>query len=270
MSQRLKILGVLLIAIAASAAAAEASMIAHWNFDEGNGATCADVSGNGYDGTLSDPATWGPGVAGSAVTFDGTEEAGKVTILDSQDDLSAGDLRSGGGWSFATWVKLDTRLTSQELLYCQTDAENYMFLRVMSSGRIRFHYEIGDVRLYSNYASSEPEFLVPTDEWTHVAVVLNADAAVGSQLKFYVNGVDATIGGAIDLASTSLALPGSVKTLGYSPSYHKFDGSLDDARLYDHALSSAEIQTLVSIPEPGMLVLLALGAATLLLRRPGE
>lgn len=272
MSQRLKILGTLLMAVFASASLAEASMIAHWNFDEGSGTTCADVTGNGHVGTLSD-ATWEPGVAGSAVTFDGTDNDSKVAIADSSDQLSAGDLRSGGGWSFATWVRMNEISGSRSLIYSTTDAQNFMFLRVMqitgtTSGRLRFHYEIADDRKFSDYSSSAPDVLIQPGEWTHVAVVLNADAPIGSQLKFFVNGTDATANGDIDLASASLSLPASVKTLGYEPTYGEINGSLDDARFYNHALTPAEIQTL--IPEPATLALLMMATGALLLRPRGK
>src|SRR5262249_25654708 len=48
-------------------------LLAHWTFTEGGGATAADSSGNGNNGTLVKNGAWGAGKAGGALTFSGKE-----------------------------------------------------------------------------------------------------------------------------------------------------------------------------------------------------
>ncbi len=264
-----------IMAAFAMATTAQAGLVAHLDFNEGAGTTAADVTGNGHDGTLAN-VSWGSGVEGSAVYFDQAASVkGMVTISDPDDELSAGDLRSGGGWSVSLWTKLSDSdnttsnpfANSNDLFYMEKAAgTDYSFLRVMSSGRVRFHYEVGDVRVYTDYASSE--ILVQPNEWTHIVVTLDGDAAVGSQLKFYINGADATVNGNINLASYSLALAGSVKSIGTSGSYPLGGGDfVDDLQIFNHTLSTAEVADLYSVPEPATLLLLSLGGV--FLRRRG-
>ncbi len=47
-------------------------LIAYWNFDEGNGTTAHDYSGNGYDGTIHG-ATWTTGYSSFALNFNGAD-----------------------------------------------------------------------------------------------------------------------------------------------------------------------------------------------------
>src|SRR3990167_8862308 len=59
----------------AIAAAPTSGLVGYWNFDEGSGATVADSSGNGNNGTLSGGPTWVTGKVGSgALSFDGTND----------------------------------------------------------------------------------------------------------------------------------------------------------------------------------------------------
>ena len=62
---------VLVLSIAGNASA---DLVAHWRFDEGSGDVAYDTSGNGHDGTINGAPNWVPGVGGSALEFDGTDD----------------------------------------------------------------------------------------------------------------------------------------------------------------------------------------------------
>ncbi|MBU2565500.1 MAG: hypothetical protein KJ655_04525, partial [Candidatus Thermoplasmatota archaeon] len=59
---------------------AEEGLVACWYFDENNGTTAYDSSGNNNNGTIHG-ATWTTGVNGSALSFDGVDDY--VNIPDS-------------------------------------------------------------------------------------------------------------------------------------------------------------------------------------------
>ncbi|MEV1001317.1 DNRLRE domain-containing protein [Nonomuraea sp. NPDC050202] len=110
----------------------------HWTFDEGNGRTAADSSGNGYDAGLNDTAAWITGKDGHAISnlpsqarsaavqaavkqgkaIEVADETTATSITYAQPDgktfkieVTAGPVRTrqGGGW-----VPIDTTLAEQD------------------------------------------------------------------------------------------------------------------------------------------------------------
>ena len=79
--------------------------------------------------------------------------------------------------------------------------------------------------------------VAPTGRWTHVVVVLEGSGA--NQAKIYSNGV------LICQGTMGLPTPGSgdLYVGRWRDSYY-FHGLIDDARIYDRALSAAEVHTL--------------------------
>lgn len=69
-------------------------LVAHWRFDDGSGDVVRDDSEAGWDGQLSDGASWVPGRSGTALQFDGTR--GMVTTSFA-DDLPH--------WTVALWAR---------------------------------------------------------------------------------------------------------------------------------------------------------------------
>jgi len=60
--------------------------IAHWTFDERNGTTANDITGNANTGTLTNGPEWATGKVGQALQFDGvmiTLDAGSGSSLDN-------------------------------------------------------------------------------------------------------------------------------------------------------------------------------------------
>ncbi len=234
-----------IILLGANLNAARAELTAYWPFDEGTGTMAEDATGNGYNGTLTNVG-WDAGKFGNAVTFDGAGDDSRVTIADPDDDLSPGNLTGGGGWSLSIWAKgpLPPGGDNWVIFRKHVDEYNFCFLRVGPTGLLRFIYEINDSRRYDGYSSSLATF-VP-NQWNHL--VVSIDGAT-SQLRMYVNGVDATSSSYIDV-SIPLVLPGSQMSFGNTPenmtgtNYGEMTGALDDARIYHHALSAAEVQAL--------------------------
>lgn len=64
-------------------AAAAATPIGHWTFDEGSGMTAADSSGNGHDGTLMNGPLWTTGQLNQGLSFDGVDD--RVDVAHAAD-----------------------------------------------------------------------------------------------------------------------------------------------------------------------------------------
>jgi hypothetical protein len=80
----------------------------------------------------------------------------------------------------------------------------------------------------------------PVGSWTHVALTYD-----GSLLRLFVNGVEVAAQqatGTIQSSSSPLSIGGN------SPYGEYFNGLIDDVRVYNRALSQAEIQTDIATP----------------------
>jgi hypothetical protein len=82
--------------------------------------------------------------------------------------------------------------------------------------------------------------------WYHVAGVYNATTLT---LDIYVNGIldNGILRGIIP---SSQVIPNINANIGRRAAGYYFNGIVDDVRVYDRALSQAEIQTIMNTPLP--------------------
>ncbi len=231
---------VLLIALAclwggANNAAADLNdgLVGYWSFDEGEGSTAYDYSGNGNDGTING-ASWTDGISGSALQFDGADDyvlVGTNPVLAPTQSLTA-----------SAWVQFGS---VSGLAYAVSRGRDYWGSGYNLGGwGDRIH---GEVNL--DDAENNPEvFLLSStvascDKWYHI--VLTYDSATGGRL--YVNGAkekSAALTGAI------VYRPGQgddfvIGVLSHHyPDWYDFEGLIDEVRIYNRALSATEIADL--------------------------
>jgi hypothetical protein len=224
----------------------EPFMVAHWTLDEAFGTIALDSSGNGHDAKLAetmDTSTcWVDGYIGSALDFDG--------IDDSVRAIGYKGITGGATRTCTAWVKVDPAGTgSRDFLTWGAEAEvlgNMWMFRINSAG-----YPTVGVRGGSMISSK----YVQDDQWHHVAAVLVDDGSPKlSEILLYVDGVldenvehhyeadrDIITGDELDVV-----LGARLNNIGvYDPVY--YFGALDDVRIYDKALSSAEIAELAGL-----------------------
>jgi hypothetical protein len=233
-------------------------LVAYWSFDEGSGAIAHDSSGNGNHGTISG-ATWAQGVSGAALDFDGLDDC--VEVPDHPP------LRlSGTDFSISAWLYLRTRDEDYADAIAAKRSDGSHNGWIWGTRGLRVPSETGKV-MYQVSGGADPRVLsagtVGLDAWHHV--VLTYDYGTSS-LDIYIDGAHDTSGSVwTPNAETNASL-----FIGRDSQSCKYciDGILDDIRIYDCALTAQEVHSLyVSTPEPGSLMLLALGAALLAARR---
>jgi hypothetical protein len=195
--------------------------------DEGSGNSTIDQSGNGNVGTLSSPApTWTTGRVGNgALSFNGSSNYVSTGV----NNLPLGNSsRSAFAWIyFSAPISLDFvqgygTYTTNEL----SGIEIYPTDEMYFSG-------------YNNsYASS---LAVPSGQWDFVGYTYSG----GTSVTVYVNGQSQTgsLSGGIPL---NTILQGSNPSIigGATGVNQLFPGLIDDVRIYNRALSAAEIQAL--------------------------
>ncbi|UCF17235.1 MAG: LamG domain-containing protein, partial [Phycisphaerales bacterium] len=215
---------------------AEAAIVGWWKLDDGAGTVAVDSSGNGYDGTITD-ATWETGQYGGALGFAGSGYVELPAEAWSTIEMQA---------TFTFWAYGDPAAQPQAnfIFGAFQDAGNNES-RVMSAhvpwsnGQVYFdtggttaggYDRIQKTATAEEYAGS----------WQHWALVKNGET--GDQ-QIYLNGVLWHSGTGMTRPMTGV----TAFTIGAKPQITNFYfGMMDDVRLYDHALTEDEIQTVVA------------------------
>ena len=213
-----------------SAAMATQGPVAAYGFGEGQGSSVADVSGNALRGTVSN-ATWVPGKFGNALRFTGQSNS-RVTVADSPL------LRFTSAFTLSAWVNpQQSQPTEPVVIFKQIPGDLAYALYSKGDG-------IGPnawTRSSGNYHSVAATSAIPVNTWTNLTSTFN-----GTTLSVYVNGVlvsSAAASGAIDTGN-------GVLRIGNDSIFPNegFVGMIDEVRIYDRALSAAEILSDMAVP----------------------
>ncbi len=206
-----------------------AGLVLAYGFEEGMGATTADVSGNAHPGTLVG-ATWTTtGKYGRAVALNGSAQYVRIDAPNAPT----------GDFSWMVWANPTTLTGWRGLLEIQTSG----------SAGVELALDAGRPQVWSNgllrvtAASS-----LAVNAWSHVAIT-----RAGSTLTVYVNGV--SVGTATEPTafswSTCPFLIGVDADSGCTGLLNgHFGGQLDEFRLYNRALSQAEVQAAMNAALP--------------------
>ncbi len=223
------------------------SLVAHWTFDEGTGRTAGDSSPYGQDnyGLLIPDATWATGVFDGAVQLDGL--GGYVSVSDSADlNLNTHAKRTIGLWFNADDVAVSTQ---KQVLYEEGGTTRGLSI-YLHDGSL---YVGGWNKSESNWGGT---FLstgqITSGQWHHVALVLDAGATVENDVfAAYLDGQEFSRGAGSQLWSRSDDI--GIGRVAGATVFHTgdsgsngdgFAGKIDEARVYNRALTSEEIAML--------------------------
>ena len=211
-------------------------LIAHWTFDQTEGTTLEDDSGNRRTGIVSG-ATWvKDGKFGGALHF----QRGDTVTVDRFPD-------PGASWSFSGWIRISDEDAANDELGTAISTETYQqggweFQTYGRSSGIYWHFGYLQ-EPPSKYAHYERRGF-DAGHWAHAAIVLDAPANL---LSFYSDGALVE-----SPPSPSPILPGSPTLFmgRWSGAGRPFVGSLDDVAIYGRALSATEVAELNRLPAP--------------------
>ena len=207
--------------------AAPAGLVAAYSFNEGSGTTVTDASGNGNAGTIAN-ATWTTaGKFGSALSFNGTNA--RVNIND------APSLHFTTGMTLEAWVR-PTTVSSvwRDVIYKGDD--NY-YLEATSTTGSR---PAGGMIAGGTHAEAFGATTLATNTWTHLATTYD-----GAMLRLYVNGVQVS---SVAKTGNILTLTNQLQLGGDSIYGCYFAGLIDEVRIYNVALTTAQIQADMNTP----------------------
>ncbi len=214
----------------------DSSLVGFWTFEEGSSSVAYDYSGTNATGSWNGAATgtagyYSIGKIGSwAGAFDATS-----TYVQIPDSVP---VRVGSpSFSFFAWINPTTLSSCSSFLCIIFNKENTYEWAIDNGGNIG--WAIRNTSPGWNWISAGGS--VPVGAWTNIAVVYN-----GSQILTYKNGVlinTVSGSGSVDNTTYQNALRiGARGAPGAASSF--FPGYLDDVRIYNRALSAAEITAL--------------------------
>ncbi len=201
-----------------------------WKLDEGSGTTIKDDSGNGNNGECVGSPSWSAGVAGSALKLNGVDQYARVPDAPSLDITEEITL--------AAWIQ-PGKISSQKIILKGDSkiADGYE-LSLLSTGKVSFKINPYTSDVYKINSSA----LYPIDgTWMHIAGTFN-----GTVMKIFINGTEnKSITFGIPASIVMNALPFAIG--GNADGTSKFQGAIDEVRIYDYSLTAIEIYDLANV-----------------------
>ncbi len=214
------------LVLGSTAIAGLPGLVGYWTFDEGQGKTAFDSSGNGLDGTLNGNPKWVDGQLGGALDFDGNDD-----YVDIPDDPLLGLTKE---ITIAAWTNMRTNASGE--------------MAIVSKGGWAVNdlpYELtetpGDVIFWQIYNdagrdSCSPDS-PPVNEWHHLGATFD-----GKIFKCYIDGELAEEWAYTGTMPKNTA---SVNIGRRSRGGTYFNGLIDDVAIYDRALDQDEVQSIM-------------------------
>jgi len=221
-----------------------ANLVADLKLNENTGTIATDNSGNVNTGTLTNSPTWTTGKIGSALNF--TDSYVNIPSSTSLNTIT-------GAITLSSWIKASANTANSTIierwLYGTGVNQRSFILYVGSNGTISFG-------LSNDGTSANAKWLTTTatitrDVWTYVTATFD-----GTTMKIYLNGALST---SVAAGFSTIFVPtGNVHIGKWQTTATTwtlpFIGAIDEAKVYNKALSLSEIQALYGLTRSAVFV----------------
>ena len=213
-------------------------LIGYWNFEENNGDTAYDRSGNGNDGTIYG-ANWTTGISGNALSFDG---------VDDYVDIG-NNVKPPFPVTVSAWVKLNELNLVSILRNDKWDSGNYRYglaIGCSPDGEIFGYYFEGFSAPWNRIERFSNNSVNPVGDWHHLVVVFHEHNNIQlfwDSVKYDGYNREGTGSG-----MTYSNANGAIGTYTHNDGPHYLNGEIDEIRVYNRALSNEEIEFLYKNP----------------------
>jgi len=211
--------------VSATTPSAPSGLVAAYGFNEGTGTTVTDASGNGNNGTISSAAWTTSGKYGNALGFNGTSAL--VTIN------NATTLQLSTAMTLEAWVNPSTVSSAWRDVIFKANDNYYLEGTSTASGRPATGGTFASSPLYGTTA-------LAVNSWTHLAATYD-----GTTTRLYVNGTQVSS----QAQTGAMASSTNPLQIGGDSFYGQFfQGTIDEVRIYNVALTAAQVQTDMNTP----------------------
>jgi len=220
--------------LVASVVPGDESLVAYYPLD-GDG---SDAAGN-HDGTISGTPDFVAGYEGQALDLASAAGVQQYVNVPYSDDLAL------NSFTVATWVNVKDLDGVRGILGTRFNGDNTFDLKVDA---VRIHGDIGDGSAWINTSVdvvAADGGAISVGDWHHIAYAIDATAGTA---ELYLDGALATT---ITFTGTPLLMkPDQELRIGSSYPTEFMNGMIDEVRIYNRALSAAEVAGLVGRPGP--------------------
>jgi hypothetical protein len=206
-----------------------------YNLTDGGGGYIA--RGSNYTANDTADPQYVPGILGTALEFDGTDDRGETTVDDDALDFGATDDLTIEAWFYRDTFTTNDVIVSKKSNYA-SNRQGYVLWIDGTSNDLRFQISDGGGTA-ADIVTIDGTTAITSPGWHHVAVVLDKDTEANS--KIYLDGIDdteAVTGTLADIGSLENTLKFMIGRIGTTD---YFDGKIDNLILYRYVRTPAQI-----------------------------
>jgi len=240
---------VLILSVGPLSSRARADLMLYLPFDEGQGITAEDLSGNNNNGDIIGEPKWVNGNSGSALEFSGAENTHHVEVADTPS------LNPDKEITLLAWIFIDIWEPTGGVVskYIGSGNQRSYNMHMDHDTNLSFRASVSSNGAYQVGTSTTnavaPEGTLVEGQWQHVAMTYKGDEF----LRLYLNGNMVAESAATATPrlfdNTTPLMVGTDFQIGgnHNGQPREFTGAIDEVRLYDHALDAGEILAAMAV-----------------------
>jgi hypothetical protein len=211
-------------------------LVGWWKFDETSGTSAADSSGRGNTGTIAGAPTWTVGgKINGALSFNAADPDQVSTLTKYYFD--------GGSFTYAAWVNTTQQVSQVRIMGSMAASDGYVWLNESEGTTTGFSIELNTMTP-ADYQLRSSNVNISDGLWHHVALVVDRTA---NTISVYVDGAVKSNTSHTFVGNFGISGDQMTHHIGYQNASLAYTGLIDDARVYNRALSANEIAALYNL-----------------------
>jgi autotransporter-associated beta strand protein len=201
----------------------------YWKFNETSGSTAADSGSGAHNGTLVGGPTWTSGVMNGALSFNGTSQSVSTSSLNLNSNTV----------TISTWVyRTASESNTAGIVFDRSSTSGASGLSFGAANELRYNWN--NVSATWNWNSG---LVVPTSQWTFVALVITA-----SNATMYMEPLGSAMQSATNAVANAASTFDGTSYIGQDTlnGNRFFGGILDDVRIYKTSLSATALASIAN------------------------